>query len=79
MEEIHSVTRIDRFFLHKIQRLAGFELGLTGGLPPENYAEGKRRSGESGASSFDTDEFFELALKRSYEQLGGSDTGDPGQ
>lgn len=44
-----------------------------------DYAEGKRRSGESGASSFDTDEFFELALKRSYEQLGGSDTGDPGQ
>ena len=39
------------------------------------YAEDKKKSGESG-SSFSTDEFFELALKRSYEKLTAGDTAD---
>ena len=42
VDEIHEITRIDRFFLHKIKRLADFELSISGGLTPEAYAEGKR-------------------------------------
>ena len=42
VEEIHAVTRIDRFFLHKIKKLADFERSLAGGLTPEQYEEGKR-------------------------------------
>ena len=41
-EEIHAVTGIDPFFIHKLQNLAAFELGLAGGLTAEAYGEGKR-------------------------------------
>jgi carbamoyl-phosphate synthase large subunit len=42
VEEIHEITRIDRFFLHKIKKLADFELGLSGGLTAAQYEKGKR-------------------------------------
>ena len=42
VEEIHAITRIDRFFLAKLLGLAEFELALESGLTPERYAEGKR-------------------------------------
>ena len=41
VEEIHAITRIDRFFLHKLRHLADFELALSGGLTPERYRAGK--------------------------------------
>ncbi|MBE6997525.1 MAG: carbamoyl-phosphate synthase large subunit, partial [Ruminococcaceae bacterium] len=41
VEEIHAVTRINRFFLHKIKKLADFERSLAGGLTPEQYDAGK--------------------------------------
>ncbi|WP_304634852.1 carbamoyl-phosphate synthase large subunit [uncultured Oscillibacter sp.] len=43
VEEIFSITRIDRWFLWKLQGLADFEQALEGeGLTAERYAEGKR-------------------------------------
>ena len=42
VEEIHAITRIDRFFLYKLRGLADFERALAGGLTAERYAEGKR-------------------------------------
>ncbi len=43
LEKIHNITKIDRFFLAKLQRLARFELAIAGDNPPENwYAQGKR-------------------------------------
>ena len=41
-EEIHAVTGIDLFFIHKLQNLAGFEGSLKNGLTVEAYEEGKR-------------------------------------
>lgn len=35
----------------------------------EAYKTGKERTGTNGGGSFDTDEFFALALKRSYENI----------
>ena len=49
VEEIHAITRIDRFFLHRIKRLADFELSLSGGLTAGSYAEGKRLGYTDGA------------------------------
>ena len=43
VEEIFSITKIDRWFLWKLQGLADFEQALEGeGLTAERYAEGKR-------------------------------------
>jgi carbamoyl-phosphate synthase large subunit len=42
VEEIHTVTGIDPFFIHKLKNLADYELSLAGGLTPEAYEEGKR-------------------------------------
>ena len=42
VEEIFSITKIDRWFLWKLQGLADFEQALEGeGLTAERYAEGK--------------------------------------
>ncbi len=42
-DEIHAVTKIDRWFLHKLRRLAVFERELAaGGLTQSAYWEGKK-------------------------------------
>ena len=41
--EIHSITRIDRWFLAKLKKMADFELALeTDGLTAEHYETGKK-------------------------------------
>ncbi len=44
VDEVFAVTRIDRWFLHKLRNLAGFEWDLerSGGLRAEDYETGKR-------------------------------------
>ena len=42
VEEIHAITKIDRWFLCKIQKLADFEATLSGDLTEEQYLRGKR-------------------------------------
>ena len=42
LEEIHDITRIDPWFLHKLKSLADFEAELAGGLTEERYLRGKR-------------------------------------
>ncbi|MBS1401424.1 MAG: carbamoyl-phosphate synthase large subunit [Oscillospiraceae bacterium] len=43
VDEIHEITKIDRWFLHKIQNLADFELHLQAdGLCPGDYEQAKR-------------------------------------
>ena len=42
LEEIHAITKIDLWFLAKIQKLAEFEKTLSGDLTAEQYEEGKR-------------------------------------
>ena len=42
IDEIHRLTRIDRFFLCKLQNLADYERCIEGGLTDELYYEGKR-------------------------------------
>ena len=42
LEQIHAITKIDRWFLAKIQRLADYEAALSGDLTEEQYEEGKR-------------------------------------
>ena len=41
VDEIYDITRIDRFFLWKLQGLAEYEKTLAGGLTDELYARGK--------------------------------------
>ena len=42
VDELHALTTIDRFFLHKLKKLADYELSLADGLTEAAYAEGKR-------------------------------------
>jgi len=42
VDEIHEITRIDRFFLNKMLRLAKYEADIAGGMSDEKYLEGKR-------------------------------------
>ena len=42
VDEIYDITRIDRFFLWKLQGLAAYEKTIAGGLTQELYARGKR-------------------------------------
>ena len=42
LEEIHDITKIDLWFLSKIQKLADFETALSGDLTEEQYLRGKR-------------------------------------
>ena len=41
VDEIYDITRIDRFFLWKLQGLAEYEKTIAGGLTQELYARGK--------------------------------------
>ena len=42
-DEIHGITKIDRFFLDKLRRLAAYEAGIAGRtLSEAEYCEGKR-------------------------------------
>ncbi len=41
-DEIHNITKIDKWFLSKLHRLADFETGISGGLDNDSYLEGKR-------------------------------------
>ncbi len=41
VEEIHEITRIDSFFLHKLRHLAEFEASIASGLSDEKYLEAK--------------------------------------
>ncbi len=47
--EIHAITKIDRWFLAKLLKLAAFERDLAGGLTPERYETGKRLGYPDGA------------------------------
>ncbi len=42
VELIHEITKIDRWFLSKIQKLAQFEQRIAGGLSDEDYLVGKK-------------------------------------
>ena len=42
VDRIHEITKIDRWFLSKIKKLADFELRIAGGLSGEDYLLGKR-------------------------------------
>ncbi len=42
IDEIYKITKIDRFFLHKLKNLADYELSIENGLTEESYMEGKR-------------------------------------
>ena len=41
VDEVFDITRIDRFFLYKLQGLADYEARIGGGLTAELYQEGK--------------------------------------
>ncbi|MGN0660890.1 MAG: carbamoyl-phosphate synthase large subunit, partial [Oscillospiraceae bacterium] len=42
VDEIHSITRIDRWFLHKLKKLADFEKTLSPNLTEEQYITAKK-------------------------------------
>ncbi|MBQ8088072.1 MAG: carbamoyl-phosphate synthase large subunit [Clostridia bacterium] len=42
VESLHELTRIDRWFLAKLQKLARFEERISSGLNEDTYLEGKR-------------------------------------
>lgn len=42
IDEIYDITRIDRFFLNKLKKLADFEREISGGINEELYYKGKR-------------------------------------
>ena len=41
VDEIHAITKIDRYFLWKLQGMAEYELSLAEGLTEEKYGQGK--------------------------------------
>ena len=41
IDEIHDITRIDRWFLARLQNLVDYEASIQGGLTPELYQRGK--------------------------------------
>ena len=41
IDEIHDITRIDRWFLSRLQNLVDYEAGIQNGLTPESYQRGK--------------------------------------
>ena len=49
VEAIHEITKIDRWFLSKLRRLAEFEAKLTAPLTEETYREAKRLGYPDGA------------------------------
>ena len=42
VERIHEITKIDRWFLSKLQNLANYEARIANGLSPEDYLLGKK-------------------------------------
>ena len=42
IEEIHELTKIDEWFLHKLQNLVNFETKIAAGLSDEDYLLGKK-------------------------------------
>ena len=42
VDDIHNITRIDRFFLYKLQNLAEYEKEIKGNLTQELYLKGKQ-------------------------------------
>ena len=42
VERIHEITKIDRWFLNKLQNLADYEARIANGLSPEDYLLGKK-------------------------------------
>ncbi len=42
IDEIYSITKIDKWFLFKLKNLADFEAEIAGGLSDEAYKKGKR-------------------------------------
>ena len=42
IDEIHAITKIDRWFLNKIKNLADYEARISGGLTDEDYFLGKK-------------------------------------
>ncbi|MGN1095688.1 MAG: carbamoyl-phosphate synthase large subunit [Eubacteriales bacterium] len=42
VDEIHDITKIDRFFINKLAGLADFEKEISEGLSKENYLRGKK-------------------------------------
>ena len=42
IDEIYAVTKIDRWFLYKLKKLAQFEARIADGLSEDDYLEGKR-------------------------------------
>ena len=49
VSEIHSITRIDEFFLYKLLKLANFENEIKNGITDELYFKGKRLGYTDGA------------------------------
>ncbi|MBR5533459.1 MAG: carbamoyl-phosphate synthase large subunit, partial [Ruminiclostridium sp.] len=41
-DQIHAITRIDRWFIRKIHNLVKFEASIQGGITPEQYLQGKK-------------------------------------
>ena len=42
VDDIHAITRIDRWFLYKLAGLAAYEAEIAGGMTAEQYERGKR-------------------------------------
>ncbi len=42
VDRIHEITKIDRWFLYKLQNLADYETRISGGLTAEDYLLGKK-------------------------------------
>ena len=41
-DEIFEITRIDRWFLHKLKKLADYELSISNGIDEESFLRGKK-------------------------------------
>ncbi|HXK78411.1 MAG TPA: carbamoyl-phosphate synthase large subunit, partial [Oscillospiraceae bacterium] len=42
IDEIFEITRIDRWFLHKLKKLADYELSIADGMDEESFLRGKK-------------------------------------
>ncbi len=42
VDHIHSITKIDKWFINKLKNLVQFEASLKGGITAENYLQGKK-------------------------------------
>lgn len=68
--EIHSITKIDRWFLYKLKKLADFEAKLIAeGITQENYASAKRLGYTDKGISALTGEKVPFASEFSYKMV----------